>query len=186
MNKRLLQVLATCSALVSTTASAETLAQYVNKCKTDFGILNPLPTLDCNDGVLFAPNRGNRNLENDYLGYIPLNDNVNLVFACRWLGGSGGPRFPNAASVEMLIHARRNGSTCFFAANNPNLSTTGVSTTIVAPDAPAQTPTGCNPLTWTPSKTPSIQMRRCVASGAMPPARMLRHRGSRRFWLVLV
>ena len=171
MNKRLLQVLATCSALVSTTASAETLGQYVNKCKTDFGILNPLPTLDCNDGVVFAPNRGGINLENDYLGYLPLNDNVDLVFACRWLGGVRNPRFPTAASVEMLIHARRNGSTCFFAANNPTMSTEGVSTTIVPPDAPGADTYWMQPAALDSFQDPfnSAAKLRCVGCHASGP-----------------
>jgi hypothetical protein len=137
MNKRLLQVLTTCSALVSATASAETLAEYVNNCKETLGIYTPLPALNCNNGLEFAPNRGGRNLERDYVGYASINDNVDLVFACRWLGSPtapGGP-FGTAASLEMLIHGRRNGSTCFFAANNPTNSISGVSTAIVPPDA---------------------------------------------------
>jgi len=137
MNKRLLQVLTTCSALVSATASAETLAEYVNKCKTDFGITTPLPNLNCNDGVVFAPNQGGIDLTNDYLGYARISDEVDLVFACRWLVNSNPPApSPTAASVEILMHERRNGATCFFAANNPTMSVNGVSSSIPPLDSP--------------------------------------------------
>jgi hypothetical protein len=130
MKRRLLQVLAMCSALVSATASAETLAEYVNDCKSDLGIATPLPALTCNNGLLYAPSRGGQDPTNDKVGYSRITDTVDLVFNCRWF-------FTNAtagASVEMLIHNRQTGHTCFFAAKNPLESRTGVSATIVPPD----------------------------------------------------
>ena len=130
MKRRLLQVLAMCSALVTATASAETLAEYVNSCKSDLGIGTPLPALSCNNGLLFAPNHGGQDKTSDRVGYSRITDAVDLVFACRWFfqnAGTGG-------SVEMLIHNRQTGHTCFFAAKNPSESNSGVSGTIVPPD----------------------------------------------------
>ena len=170
MNKRLLQVLTTCSALVSATASAETLAEYVSNCKADMSIFNPLPALNCNSGLEFAPNRGGISLERDYVGYVRINDYVDLVFACRWLGGSGAP-FATAASVEMLIHARSRGTTCFFAANNPAKTTTGVSTTIVPPDAPGADNYWMQPAaldSFADSGDPAARLR-CVGCHAAGP-----------------
>lgn len=130
MKRRLVQVLTLCSALVSATAGAETLVDYVNTCKSDLGITTPLPPLNCNNGLLFAPSQGSRDPTNDFVGYSRINDVVDLTFACRWAFGS------TAASVEMLIHNRQTGHTCFFAASNPTQSQNAVSTVIVPPDDP--------------------------------------------------
>jgi len=135
MNKRLLQVLAMCSALVSATASAEALSEYVDRCKADLGITTTLPWLNCSDGPLFAPNRGRPNLENDSVVYARINDVVDAVVACRWLGPNVSPPFSTAASVEMMLHNRQNGNTCFFAAQNPTGGLNGVETVIPAPDS---------------------------------------------------
>src|SRR5580765_2743355 len=130
MKRRLLQVLTMSSALVCATASAQTLDEYVNICKSDLGITTALPALNCtSNGLLFAPSQGTRDVTNDFVGYSRINDAVDLAFACRWfLSATTG------ASVEMLIHNRQTGHTCFFAAKNPTASNNGVSATIVPPD----------------------------------------------------
>ena len=170
MNKRLLQVLTTCSALVSATASAESLAEYVSTCKAEMSIFTPLPALNCNSGLEFAPNRGGISLERDYVGHARITDTTDLVFACRWLGGSSGAPFATAASVEMLIH-NRGGATCYFAANNPTNTTTGVSTTIVPPDAPGADAYWMQPAaldSFAESGNPAARLRcvGCHAAGA--------------------
>jgi len=135
MERRLGQVLAMCSALVSATASAETLAEYVNNCKADMVIGTALPALNCNNGVRFAASRGGGDPTNDFLGYSRITDAVDIAVACRWLGSvTSQNSFATAASVEMLLHNRQTGHTCFFAAKNPLHSNTGVSTAIVPPD----------------------------------------------------
>ena len=92
MKRRLLQVLAMCSALVSATASAETLAEYVDACKSDLGIGTALPALNCNNGLLFAPNHGGQDKTSDKVGYSRITDTVDLVFACRWFFQNGPQR----------------------------------------------------------------------------------------------
>jgi hypothetical protein len=71
----------------------------------------------------------------------------------------------------MLIHGRRNGSTCFFAANNPSNSPTGVSTTIVPPDAPGADSYWMQPAAldaFADSADPAARLR-CVGCHAAGP-----------------
>src|SRR6478752_8006346 len=90
--------------------------------------------MDCNTGVRFADSTGNRlSAINDYLIYKKVNDTVDLTVACRWLNNKTSYA-TGAISIEMLIHSRQNGSTCFFSAKvtnpQPNVQ---MSTTIVSP-----------------------------------------------------
>lgn len=100
-------------------AQGETLADYVAACKTQVGFAE-LPDINCYDGILFAQSNVDGEEDNlgatrDFVGYERVNNNVDLAFACRWLGGDqDNPSQP--ASVEMLVHNRNNGNTCFFAA----------------------------------------------------------------------
>lgn len=96
---------------------AETLTQYVNTCKAELGF-QVVPALNCFDGILFAPNKGFRGEPvNDWVGYARVNNNVDLAFACRWLFDDN---IGMARSVEMLLHNRGNGNTCFFSAKEPD------------------------------------------------------------------
>jgi len=131
--RRFLWCLAFMSALAAAEARAETLQEYVTACKTSLGITGDIPAMNCNDGVRFAYTPGG--LINDFLGYQRINSYVDLTFACRWLTplGDQGP-FTAPASLELLIHNRQNGNTCFFAAKPTNSSdANGVSTAIVSP-----------------------------------------------------
>lgn len=142
MLKTLLPLLALPIVLNAAPAHAESLESYVTACKSSLGLPadTAFPQLNCNDGVRFAFTPGG--LINDFLGYKRINNYVDLTFACRWLQKNGnidqGP-FPTAASLEMIIHNRQNGNTCFFAAkpSEPptDLALNGVSTTIVSPTA---------------------------------------------------
>ncbi|HEX2583913.1 MAG TPA: hypothetical protein VHL14_02185 [Steroidobacteraceae bacterium] len=62
---------------------------------------------------------------------------MDLAFACRWVL-TRSPGVTSAVSVELLIHNRDNGATCFFAAKDPNPVADDdpvISTTIVSPTA---------------------------------------------------
>src|SRR6478609_10076897 len=122
MKKVLFVLLTALPSLVAIDARAapDELSAYVSTCKIDFGITTNMPALDCNiDGERFAGGAGKGSLVNDFVGYKRLTNYVDLVFACRWLSDgngvfSGPGPFPKAASVELLIHNRQSGNTCFF------------------------------------------------------------------------
>ncbi len=92
-------------------AEGETLSKYVAACQAQLGF-DELPDFNCYDGRLFAEET---TFIRDFVGYERITENVDLAFACRWLFGSKEePR--SAESVEMWVHNRENGATCFFAA----------------------------------------------------------------------
>ena len=109
-------------------AAPSELQQYVQQCQAELHFnASDVPALDCSTGVRFAG--GGKNPINDFLVYKRINDSVDLAVACRWL--SGGNR---AASVELLIHNRQNGSTCFFSAKDqPENTSRPVSSLVVSP-----------------------------------------------------
>jgi len=128
------------ASLSITITKGQTLGSYLNDCETQLGFQDAnIPTnLSCNNAVLFAPNsiEGNTlptDLVNDAVGYARVTDNVDLTFACRWLTNNvlsptDGtvrfvPPFEKAQSVEMLIHNRQNGNTCFFEAAPRTIAT---------------------------------------------------------------
>lgn len=129
------------TASVSITASqGETLNTYVNSCKqelafTDADVAAIASGLNCNKGLVFAPGPAP---VNDSVGYARVNDSVDLVFACRWLSNDFGqpkvPPFILAVSIELMLHNRKNGNTCFFQAK-PKAS--GASTSLVSPTVAA-------------------------------------------------
>jgi mucin-like protein len=126
MKKLLLGVIAPCLLLVSIdSGAAPEVVDYANTCKSALGFAY-IPEINCNEGVKFAggvvppPGQPSRSLINDYVGYKWITDYVDAVFACRWLSEDGnffanGKPFTNAASVELLVHNRQTGKTCFFA-----------------------------------------------------------------------
>jgi PKD repeat protein len=123
-----------------TVVPAESLTSYVQACQSQLGFQNiSIPDLNCYDGELFAVAVDfNKNASvNDFFGYRKITDQVDLAFACRWLFGNkvDDPRAP--ISIEMLLHNRQSGNTCFFSAKgfvsgDPGLT----SATIVSPTGP--------------------------------------------------
>src|SRR3954465_9417072 len=106
--------------LVCFGANAETLQAYVQQCQNELHFnASDVPALDCHNGTLFAG--GGVGPVNDFVGHQRINDAVDLVFACRWLNNTDPDakyRDKTAASIELLIHNRQNGSTCFFNAKD--------------------------------------------------------------------
>src|SRR4051812_23779864 len=146
-------------ALNATNASAQTesFASYVSTCKTQLGFTDAqvaavAANLNCNTATVFAPNPGSTAV-NDYMGYARITDTVDLAFVCRWLDNRTVNRFsPNspftppfvqAASVELMIHNRPNGNTCYFQAREKQMSGPdgqlqfGVPVTLVSPTVAA-------------------------------------------------
>ena len=122
----------------SANAASETLSQYVNACKTQLNIQNvSIPDLNCYDGDLFAPSPTPDDPDtgiptNDYVGFRKLTDQVELVFACRWLDpDKANPK--EATSVELLIHDHQSGNTCYFSAIRDTSTLHSVPSTIVSP-----------------------------------------------------
>ncbi|HEX5056329.1 MAG TPA: PKD domain-containing protein [Gammaproteobacteria bacterium] len=122
------------------TVPAESLVSYVSACQSQLGFQNiSIPNIDCYDGDLFATSADfNKNGSvNDYMGYRKITDQVDLAFACRWLFGSKDDR-RNPISVEMLLHNRQSGNTCFFSAKGfVSGDTNPVSSIITSPTSSA-------------------------------------------------
>jgi hypothetical protein len=136
MKNIFLPFIAVTSALLSLTASAKSeLQQYVEQCESELRFsARDVKPMNCEDGVNFATNNG---VVNDFLVYQQVNSNVDLAVACRWVHArdSGGK---GARSIELLIHNRPNGSTCFFSAADilpadTSIFPTTVPTDIVSP-----------------------------------------------------
>jgi len=135
--------------LISKAASAEdlpvNLATYVTDCQRELEFQNvAIPALDCNDGFLFDHNVQDPSKVNDYVGYKRLTKDVDMTFACRWLSDAsnnptGNGPFTNAQSVELIIHNRQKGSTCFFAGRHqkPNTFDNSVPAVMVSLTTPA-------------------------------------------------
>jgi len=109
--------------------AATELQNYVTQCQNELHFqASEVPQLDCNAGVNFAPPPNSQSPINDYMVYKKVNDSVDLTVACRWVSLS----ISEAFSVEMLIHNRQNGSTCFFSAKSSGAGAT-ISTSVVSP-----------------------------------------------------
>ena len=126
-------------------ARADELSDYVGKCERDVGFSpDQVPWLNCNDGVLFKGGKpSDIGPENDFVGHVSVNPYVDLVFACRWLTFHKPAYSPTAVTIELLIHNRGTGETCFFEAKDtnppgldPEVFEPQVSTTIVSPTDP--------------------------------------------------
>ena len=98
----------------------ESFADYVDTCKEELGFNdNDIPNdLNCTTGHLFGEDGGSA--INDFTDYRSITNEVDLIYACRWLQNGEGadevinPPFILAISIEMLMHNRENGKTCFF------------------------------------------------------------------------
>jgi len=89
----------------------------VQACQTQLNFQTIPDNVSCYSGDLFAtPSDFNKNSSvRDFIGYRKITDQVDMAFACRWLGGDAvNPSTP--ISIEMLVHNRSNGNTCFFSA----------------------------------------------------------------------
>ena len=141
-----------CSANARAQTPPETFTSYINSCKdklafTDANMAAIAGSLNCTKGVLFAPNAlGPPNPlgaeVNDYMGYARVTDDVDLVFACRWLTNGTGtasqftaPPFVAARSVEMIINNRKNGNTCLFEAQSTSPIAGHTPVALVSPTA---------------------------------------------------
>jgi hypothetical protein len=117
-------------AMYALPAAAESLNEYVTACKQQLGIEKEgIPRFSCK-GTNFrkksdetfeelrsnSKTKMNFSMTNDFVAHRQINDSVDAVFACRWVGGEGAPT-PNpfnAVSGEMIVHNRHTGATCFF------------------------------------------------------------------------
>lgn len=137
---------ATSAAVQVKVVPAESLASYVQACQTQLNFQS-IPDMDCYDGDLFAtPEDFNKNASvRDFVGYKRVTDQVDTAFACRWLAGDKSNR-SNPISVELIVHNRQNGNTCFFSAkgfvsgDNNQISTQITSPTSAAASSYWDTP----------------------------------------------
>jgi len=104
--------------LAATTAFAQSeLQTYVTRCQSELKFqANEVQAMNCNEGKQFFTN-GGRGPINDYVVHKRVNNEVDMVAACRWGDGTStlddNKRF---ISIELILHNRVNGGTCFFAA----------------------------------------------------------------------
>jgi len=124
-------------ALFSVAAHAQQteLQTYVQRCQDELQFnAADIPALNCNNGVRFAG--AGKSILNDFLVYHRVNDNVDLVAACRWGDDTLSARpYSNTKffSLELLVHNRPLGTTCFFAAKDTLPPPAPVSSAIVSP-----------------------------------------------------
>jgi hypothetical protein len=101
-------------AVVSLGAHAETFAEYLATCKSELKF-NSIPNMNCADGALFDARV--MSPVNDWIGHARAdNDDVDVVFACRWFFPENVDK--HVQSIELTVHNRENGNTCFFKAKD--------------------------------------------------------------------
>jgi hypothetical protein len=136
MRKKLVRVCAALATLVSANCFAEDLVTYVNHCKTQLGFTT-LPAMNCLNGQRFAfPWQGDTAIE-DWVVYARVNESVDMTGACRWLHPEQPT--PRAAAIEINVHNRDTGKTCFFSAKGFEFPGFGIHTSdpqMVSPTAP--------------------------------------------------
>ena len=122
-------------AAVTAHAQSE-LQTYVTRCQNELEFAaSEVQPMNCMDGVQFDTN-GGRGPINDFVVHKRVNANVDMVAACRWGNGTStltdNTRF---ASLELIIHNRVKGGTCFFAARDllTDVVNKPVNTAIVSP-----------------------------------------------------
>src|SRR6187401_3406318 len=108
-------ILAVSLAIVSLSSHAETFAQYLATCKSELKF-TALPDMHCANGALFDARQAQ--VVNDFIGHARAldNDDVDVVFACRWYFPENVDK--NVQSIEITVHNRENGNTCFFKAKD--------------------------------------------------------------------
>ena len=121
--------------LASVTAYAQTeLQTYVTRCQNELQFAaSEVKPLNCNTGPLFA--FGGRTPVNDYVVHSRVNQSVDMVAACRWGDDTSlAQHNTKFVQIEMIMHNRFNGATCFFAAKDAGSDPVKpVSTNIVSP-----------------------------------------------------
>jgi len=116
------------------TAHAQTeLQTYVQRCQTELQFqASEVKQMNCNSGPQFA--LGGRTSVNDFVVHQRVNQNVDMVAACRWGNGNGQDVLNTKfVSLELLVHNRVNGGTCFFAAKDVGSDTTKPVSTVIVP-----------------------------------------------------
>src|SRR5688572_25323351 len=121
MNRSIRRLLAGCLVFMPLVAMAQvksSLQIYAERCQTELQFAaNDVKAMNCNDGINFATSSVSG--INDYVVHQRVNQNVDVLAACRWGDGSfdvgNNTKF---ISLELLIHNRQNGGTCFFAAKD--------------------------------------------------------------------
>src|SRR5678815_3326512 len=74
--------------LVAVTAYGQELQTYVTRCQNELGFAaSEVQPMNCNDGVQFDTN-GGRGPINDFVVHKRVNQNVDMVAACRWGDGT--------------------------------------------------------------------------------------------------
>lgn len=138
------------SAFCAMSLQASELQDYVGQCQNElkFTASQVPDTIDCTKGKLFDLSFGNP--ISDRVVYHRVNDKVDLVAACRW----GNSRFrppPDTAfiSMELIIHNRDTGGTCFFGAKDV---LTGDEGKLRPVPNPIVTPTNFKPVPGEPGK----------------------------------
>jgi hypothetical protein len=125
----------TLAAVFSVAAHAQTeLQTYVQRCQNELQFAAAdVPPLNCNQGERFAG--AGRTILNDFIVYHRVTDTVDLVAACRWGDDTSSKPYENTKffSLELLIHNRQNGATCFFAAKDTLPGDAPVASAIVSP-----------------------------------------------------
>ena len=136
MSRKLVRVCAALVALTSMQVNAEDLAAYVNHCKTQLGFTT-LPAMNCRrmGSVSRFQTRG---IPPSRIGWshARVNESVDMTGACRWLHPEQPT--PRAVSIEVNVHNRDTGKTCFFSAKSVVLPGAGIETSdpqMVSPTA---------------------------------------------------
>jgi len=113
------------------TVHAQELQTYVQRCQTELGFAaSDVKQMNCNNGGFFA--FGGRTPVNDYVVHQRVNQSVDMVAACRWGDGFGNNN-TKFTSIELLIHNRVNGGTCFFAAKDAGPDPARPVSTVIVP-----------------------------------------------------
>lgn len=137
--KRILGAIVWPIAVLSSAAPAfaqESLLDYVTTCSSELGFsFDEVPEMNCNNGFFFDDGDVSTDpVTNDYIVSARVNDEVDVTAACRWLGSlDEGGNFSEAVGLELLIHNRLRGGTCFFSARRSVEIPYAVSTRIVSP-----------------------------------------------------
>jgi len=110
----------------TTAAAAPTLQQQVTTCKTGMNITTTLPGGDCFGPNTFPAGDFPTNPPStgpliDRVGAISVNEQVDLVFRCRNVNYANKTAMGDVrTSLELILHNRQTGGTCFFSSQGQN------------------------------------------------------------------
>jgi mucin-like protein/ricin-type beta-trefoil lectin protein len=166
MKKMTGRLVAVVLGLVSLGANADEFSDYLDACKSELNF-DKIPQFSCSD-VLFRPPppqdkfAGPFVLSDDHVAHRAINNEVDAVFACRWVNEVTVPE--SAASGEMLIHNRVKGGTCFFQLKNENAGTTK-DPHVKNTSPPSPTDALARDFWDNPSETAKTKCTRCHSTG---------------------